>query len=798
MKKYRNLILGMIAVSGLLFAALYIKTDGVYAQNKNASFSPRGGKADTPGPFDKYASYNPKDLLEESAPEALTFIGPKPDAKSMRRIEQQLANRSPEALLGTAVESEPNNTPATANAIANNVKVRSANVYPVADVDYYSFQATAGDRVYAGTMTFFGPATSSTDSQLRLIASDGVTVIEFDDDNGSHAGLSSSIAGATIPSTGTYYLQVNDFDAVNGLIFGYDLYLQVQSAAPVPETEANDTPATANVLPASGLVSGTRNPAVATEQDWYSIPLNAGDTLVLSLDLDPERDTVTWNGRLGVALFGDASNQILVVDDAGTGDTAPQIPSEHLVMTARTAGTYFAFVDSASAATGGPTATYRLSAQVFPRGAGGINCTTYTSTNVPQAIGPGATLTSSTLTVPGNPRIQTIRPFVALNHTFFNQLDVHLRSPAGNDNGLFTDIGAAAVGGQAQMETYFDDDAGVTPVYTALRGLGLKPENAYRLNWFYGENAGGTWTLDIRDDVADANGGTLTAWGLEICEQTPPSGTLIYSEDFEAGDGGYTHSGTQDEWERGLPATVATNTTNPVAAFNNCNSGTNCWKTDLDNTYNASSTQSLVSPPLNLTQYPGPLTLSWAMRYQIELTRFDNIQVSMRQVGNPASERVLWRHYGPTMIDSVGNPIVNIPAAAGWGDHHVDISSFSGQIVEVIFRLDGDSSVVFGGLAIDDVQIRHVGPTAANVPVGGRVLTAQGMPIARANVSLTDNMGNSQTAMSNHFGYYSFENVAAGRTYTLTVNSKRYRVNPVFITVGDEITGLDLVALPEE
>ena len=29
-----------------------------------------------------------------------------------------------------------------------------------------------------------------------------------------------------------------------------------------------------------------------------------------------------WNGRLGFALFGDAGNQILVVDDAGTGDVA--------------------------------------------------------------------------------------------------------------------------------------------------------------------------------------------------------------------------------------------------------------------------------------------------------------------------------------------------------------------------------------------------------------------------------------------------------------------------------------------
>ena len=40
-----------------------------------------------------------------------------------------------------------------------------------------------------------------------------------------------------------------------------------------------------------------------------------------------------------------------------------------------------------------------------------------------------------------------------------NDIDAHLRSPAGNNNGLFTDIGAAATGGQTQMDTVFDDEA---------------------------------------------------------------------------------------------------------------------------------------------------------------------------------------------------------------------------------------------------------------------------------------------------------------------------------------------------
>ncbi len=218
---------------------------------------------------------------------------------------------------GLQGEIEPNGTSGTATAITTPAKVRG-NIYPNADADYYSFTANSGDRVYAAVMTS-GSSNASSDSQLRLFASDGTTLIEFDDDDGSLGNFSSSIAGASITSTGTYYLVVNHFSATNQLR-PYDLYVRLQSGAPVPEVESNDTPATANPLPASGWVSGTRNPG--TDVDFFSMTLNAGDTVYLGLDLDPENDTTTFNGRLGIALFGDANNQILVVDDTGTTDTS--------------------------------------------------------------------------------------------------------------------------------------------------------------------------------------------------------------------------------------------------------------------------------------------------------------------------------------------------------------------------------------------------------------------------------------------------------------------------------------------
>ncbi len=609
-------------------------------------------------------------------------------------------------------EVEPNGTFGTATPIAGTNAVVRGNLFPNGDIDFYSFTATAGDRVYAATMTSFS-AGSSTDSQLTLLRSDGTTVIEFDDDNGSFAGLSSSIAGATIPTTGTYYLKVNDFTAGTTTERPYELHLRVQSGAPTPEVEGNDTPATANVLPANGWVSGTRNPAAATEQDWYSLTLNAGDTVYLSLDVDPERDGVVWNGRLGIALFGDAANQILVVDDAGTGDVAPNpnIPSEALFMTVKTGGTFFAFVDSASAAVGGPTATYHLSVSVHPATNEGVNCTTYTSTDVPKTIGPGTGLVSSTITVPGNPRIADVDVDLVFNHALMQDVDAHLRSPAGNDNGLFTDIGAAAVGGQTQMDVVFDDEAGIPPSFTAFKGTQLKPELNYRLSWFDGENAGGTWTLDLRDDTAGANGGTLTAWSLRICEApTPPAcapgftPTTVFTTDFESGAAGFTHSGAQDEWELGLPATVATTTANPVAGFNTCNSGVNCWKTDLDNTYNVSSSQDLLSPNINLAGLQPPVVVTWAQRYQMESANFDHVAIDYQQAGGATPVR-LFDFLDATMTDVPGNPAVNVPASAGWGVFSRRADSLAGLNTELKFHLDSDTTVNFAGLAIDDVSV---------------------------------------------------------------------------------------------
>lgn len=608
-------------------------------------------------------------------------------------------------------ELEPNNTRAQATEITSGSRVR-ATLLGTNDEDYYKFTARAGDRVYTSAMTA-GSATGSSDGQLTLLDSDGTTVIEFDEDNGTFAALSPSIAGARIEADGTYYLKYRDYGT--GKQGYYDLYLTLQSGTPPAEVEPNDTSGSAQSLSLAtdkAYVSGARNPSGVGEQDWYALQLNAGDTVFLSLDLDPERDGTNWNGRLGFGLFGDSSNQVTVVDDGGTGDVnpVPNLPSEAMMMTVRQGGTYYGFVDSASGGVGGPSATYALSIQVIRAAevAAGETCTTYSSSDVPKAIGPSPGLVSSTMNVPTGAALITRAALrLDLQHAVMADLDVHLRSPAGNNIGVFSDIGSASMGGQQQMDTMFDQYAASPPSFTTLKGLALQPESAYRLSWLEGELAAGTWTLDIDDDLA-SNSGTLNGWNLIICTRPSESpGRTLLEADFESGDNGFTHSGSADEWERGTPSTAATFTTNPLAAFTTCRSGTKCWKTDLDGAYETNSNQDLISPAISMPSNPGtPVIASWWSRYQLEGAQFDSASVTVNEVGNTSNSAVLWQWTDGNMTDSAGGTPTLIGASAGWGKKTATIpASFAGKTVELRFNLSGDSAVVFSGLAIDDVRV---------------------------------------------------------------------------------------------
>jgi len=605
------------------------------------------------------------------------------DLSTLERDGVRLSTATPLVPSPFVVEVEDNDSSANATPLGGDAVIAAGNLFPNGDVDYWSFQALEGDRVYVATMTGFS-ASQSTESVLDVMDTDGATILETDDNDGVFGSSASSIAGVAIPTSGMYFVRVRR--AIEGQLRPYRLFFQLRSGSPTPEGVSNDTPP-GEPLPVGGWVSGSTSST--SDVDLYSVELDAGDTVFLSLDLDPERNGGEWNGLVGLGTFG---GTYLSADDPATSGTI----SEAFFMTVKEAGSYSILVQVPAG--GSAFGTYRLSATVFAGVDEGESCTVYSSTDVPKAIPEGPGSVTSTLTVPGSPTIADLDVAISLDHSNISDLDLLLGSPAGNLDGLFTDLLTA----ETSMDLVLDDEAGVpVDAFDVFTGTVVTPENSYRLSWMDGENGGGTWTLEIRDDLA-LNGGTLNGWSVRICEPPAlpacPEGTervVRYASDFEADAGGFTHSGTNDDWDRGLPS---------YAPITTCASGSHCWATALNAPYSNTSDQVLLSPAIDLTDLVAPIVVSWAHRYQLEDARFDQYEVDLRWSGGGGDTRLFeWLDYD--QADSFGFPVSVVAESAGWGNAVVRADEFAGSTVEVRFHLKSDGSETYAGVAIDDVEL---------------------------------------------------------------------------------------------
>ena len=92
-------------------------------------------------------------------------------------------------------------------------------------------------------------------------------------------------------------------------------------------------------------------------------------------------------------------------------------------------------------------------------------------------------------------------------------------------------------------------------------------------------------------------------------------------------------------------------------------------------------------------------------------------------------------------------------------------------------------------------------PTAANATLAGSVVTSKGVGISRALVSIL-NTGTLErsTAMTNSFGNFTFDDLAVGSFYIITVQHKRYQfLNNTFgITLQEDIKGIQFEAVEGE
>lgn len=87
--------------------------------------------------------------------------------------------------------------------------------------------------------------------------------------------------------------------------------------------------------------------------------------------------------------------------------------------------------------------------------------------------------------------------------------------------------------------------------------------------------------------------------------------------------------------------------------------------------------------------------------------------------------------------------------------------------------------------------------SSAPVSISGRALTSYGVGIAKVRVVMTSGSGGTVAATTSSLGYFRFQNLMPGTTYTITVTHKGFQFpSPQSITIENNRSDLDFVANP--
>ncbi len=140
----------------------------------------------------------------------------------------------------------------------------------------------------------------------------------------------------------------------------------------------------------------------------------------------------------------------------------------------------------------------------------------------------------------------------------------------------------------------------------------------------------------------------------------------------------------------------------------------------------------------------------------------------------------------PTIMLNPTSPAINSGINANASD------PFSAATLATDARGSGYMRVVS---IVDKGAFETLIPTAAMVSVGGHV-NVNGAGLRNAVVVLTDNQGISRSVKTTTFGYFKFDDVEVGQTYTVSVMSKQFQFSPQILSVTDEITELNFTAEP--
>jgi len=181
--------------------------------------------------------------------------------------------------------------------------------------------------------------------------------------------------------------------------------------------------------------------------------------------------------------------------------------------------------------------------------------------------------------------------------------------------------------------------------------------------------------------VIDDNGGALYTFATRY-------GSVLFSDDMENGQGGWTHSGDFDQWELGVPTYLL----GPASAY----SPDNCWGTNLDSWfqhddffYGSQILETLISPPIYIDQSTGLTYWYW---YELVADQ-DYMYVEISADGGP------WITEDTFQGSTFGQ----------WYQGFINLSSYVNKTIRIRFQIWADTWFddfdPHAGWYIDDVMI---------------------------------------------------------------------------------------------
>jgi subtilisin family serine protease len=146
-----------------------------------------------------------------------------------------------------------------------------------------------------------------------------------------------------------------------------------------------------------------------------------------------------------------------------------------------------------------------------------VTCDTYSSTDVPKPIIDLSTTTSTLSVGAGYTIVDVDLGPLSITHTYDDDLEVRLTSPAGT-----TAVPIFQVGNEGDnfAGTVLDDES-TTPIPQGMAPFPGAYHPTQQLDVFDGELSAGIWTLSI-SDVEGVDAGMLHGWSLRLCRVAPP------------------------------------------------------------------------------------------------------------------------------------------------------------------------------------------------------------------------------------------------------------------------------------